>query len=56
MKAKRKTVSIPTNTVEKNQTIKSLISSFRIENIHISESEAGLIYKKVETRIKKLAL
>lgn len=41
---------------EKDQTLRSLISSFRIENIHISESEAAEIYKKVSTRIKKLAV
>ena len=42
--------------IKKDQTVKSLISSFRIENIHISKSEAAEIYRKVETRIKKLAL
>jgi len=56
MKAKEKTISFIKKPVKKDQTIKSLISSFRIENIHISESEAAVIYKKVEARIKKLAL
>jgi hypothetical protein len=56
MKTKGKTISFTAKPLKKDQTVKSLISSFRIENIHISESEAAEIYKKVENRIKKLAL
>lgn len=53
---KAKISAFTKKTIKKDQTIKSLISSFRIENIHISESDAAVIYKNVETKIKKLAL
>ena len=41
---------------KEKRIIKSLISSFRIEKIDISEKEANEALKKVEMRIKKPVL
>jgi len=45
-------VNLPKKEKEK-RILKSLISSFRIEKIDISEKEANEALKKVEMRIKK---
>jgi hypothetical protein len=46
-----------TNHIDKsnlsNEIVQSMISSFKIENIIISESVAQRIYEKVKSRLRK---
>jgi len=41
------------NEMTRENIIKSVIASFRIESIHISETTAHEIYEKVRKRLKK---
>jgi hypothetical protein len=50
--AVKNTITIDNEMVREN-IIKSMIASFRIESINISETTAHEIYEKVKKRLKK---
>lgn len=54
MQTKNKTTSIPSKIQMRDaEIVNGLISSCRIENIHISQMEAFTIYAKVKDRLQK---
>ena len=48
----KNTITVENEAMREN-ILKSVIASFRIESIHISETTAHEIYEKVKKRLKK---
>jgi hypothetical protein len=53
MKQASKNISTVSNDEIRESILRSLIASFRIEKINISESTAEEIFKKVQKKLKK---
>ena len=53
MKSSTKNITAVGNEALKESIIKSMIASFRIESIQISETTAYEVYEKVKKRLKK---
>jgi hypothetical protein len=53
MKQASKNITTVSNDEMRESILRSLIASFRIEKINISESTAEEIFKKVQKKLKK---